>query len=27
MPAINSDVPIGYLINGDEILSFMRQIH
>src|ERR1700755_1392204 len=23
MPAINSEVPIGYRINGDEMLSFM----
>jgi hypothetical protein len=23
MPAINSDVPIGYRMNGDEMLSFM----
>ena len=26
MPAISSDVPIGYLINGDEKPSFMREI-
>ena len=23
MPAIKSEVPIGYRINGDEMLSFM----
>src|SRR5438309_3811763 len=27
MPAINSDVPIGYLMKGEEMLSFMRQVH
>src|SRR5437868_15218473 len=26
MPAINSDVPIGYRMKGEEMLSFMRQI-
>src|SRR5438105_14281590 len=26
MPAINSEVPIGYRMKGEEMLSFMRQI-
>ena len=26
MPAISNDVPIGYLMNGEEMLSFISEI-